>query len=250
MLPGLAGGILFAISWAFAGMSVIGQPHIMVRFMALDDQSRMLRARAWYYLWFLAFYAMATGVGMLSRVYLGDPAAFDAELALPTMAQELFPPVLVGLVLAGLFAATISTADSQILSCTAAITHDFSKKRLNTYMANKIATICVTLLALGIALSGNESVFVLVLVAWSTLASAFGPLLIGFALKQRIPQPVALIMMAAGVATVLLWRGDELGWIIYEIAPGMLAGLLVLFLAKLTGHVRTSQSESDIPAPQ
>ena len=124
VLPGLAGGILFAISWAFAGMSVIGQPHIMVRFMALDDQSRMLRARAWYYLWFLAFYAMATGVGMLSRVYLGDPAAFDAELALPTMAQELFPPVLVGLVLAGIFAATLSTADSLILSCSAALTHD------------------------------------------------------------------------------------------------------------------------------
>ena len=71
----------------FAGFSVIGQPHIMVRFMTLDSPGRMRQARAWYYLWFTAFYAMATAVGMLARVYLADPGDFDAELALPTMAM-------------------------------------------------------------------------------------------------------------------------------------------------------------------
>ena len=67
-LPGLAGGVLFAVSWFFAGLSVIGQPHVMVRFMALNNGAHMNRARLWYYLWFIAFYAMATGVGLLSRL--------------------------------------------------------------------------------------------------------------------------------------------------------------------------------------
>ena len=91
-LPGLAGGIIFALSWGFAGFSVIGQPHVMVRFMALNDNMQMKRARRWYYVWFTAFYCMATAVGMLSRIYLSDPANFDAELALPSMAAELLPP--------------------------------------------------------------------------------------------------------------------------------------------------------------
>ena len=113
-LPGIAGGLLFAISWLFAGLSVIGQPHIMVRFMTLDDTASMNKARLWYYLWYIAFYLAATGVGLLSRIYLVDTEAFDAELALPTMAMELLSPALVGLILAGLFAATMSTADSVV----------------------------------------------------------------------------------------------------------------------------------------
>ena len=123
-LPGMAGGVLFAVSWLFAGLSVICQPHVMVLFMALNNVSTMRQARTWYYLWFTAFYCLATGVGMLSRIYLTDTGHFDAELALPTMALELFPPIFVGLILAGIFAATMSTADSLILSCSAAITHD------------------------------------------------------------------------------------------------------------------------------
>src|SRR5690606_38090854 len=115
-IPGATGAVLFAVGWLFAGLSVIGQPHVMVRFMTLDDHHRMKAARGWYYVWFTLFYAAATGVGLLSRVYLADTVNFDAELALPTMAMELLPPVLVGLVLAGVFAATMSTADSLVLS--------------------------------------------------------------------------------------------------------------------------------------
>ncbi|WP_438591216.1 sodium:solute symporter family transporter, partial [Janibacter hoylei] len=79
---GWGGVILFVISWGFAGLSVIGQPHVMVRFMTLRDSSTMNRARAWYYLWFILFYCMATGVGLLSRVFIADTGSFDAELAL------------------------------------------------------------------------------------------------------------------------------------------------------------------------
>lgn len=230
VIPGLAGGIIFAISWAFAGMSVIGQPHIMVRFMALNDHRHMLRARAWYYLWFLAFYAMATGVGMLSRVYLGDPAAFDAELALPTMAQELFPPVLVGLVLAGIFAATLSTADSLILSCSAAVTHDVLPHNIENTREIKMITAVVCALALGWALLNQESVFSLVILAWSGLASAFAPLLLVLCFGLRPSQRLSILAVIVGFLVSLVWRFAGLHGAVYEGMPAIIAGLCVLLV--------------------
>ena len=192
-LPGLAGGVLFAISWAFAGFSVIGQPHIMVRFMTLTSNQEMNQARLWYYLWFTAFYAMATGVGLLSRIYLANDASFDAELALPTMALELLSPVFVGLVLAGIFAATMSTADSLVLSCSAAITHDLLPHKVENTFLLKVATLLITLAALLWALVNGQSVFSLVILAWSGLASAFAPLLIVLSLGRQTESEIKYI---------------------------------------------------------
>ncbi|MEQ9506385.1 MAG: sodium/proline symporter [Hyphomonas sp.] len=222
LLPGVAGIGLFVLGWLFAGFSVVGQPHIMVRFMALDEDGNMGRARAWYYGYFTIFYALATGVGMLSRIYLPDLASLDPELALPRMAVELLPPVLVGLVLAGIFAATMSTADSLVLSCSAAFTHDLVPQRLETAFMMKLATAVAVIIALLLALSENRSVFSLVILAWSTLAAAFAPLLALYALRRRVTEPVAIAMLALGVSAALFWRFG-LGWHdrIYEGLPGI-----------------------------
>ena len=230
-LPGVAGGVLFAVSWLFAGLSVIGQPHIMVRFMTLDDTGNMRRAKTWYYLWFILFYSFATGVGMLSRVYLSDTGSFDAELALPTMALELLPPVLVGLVLAGIFASTMSTADSLILSCSSAITHDLWPHKIENTLMLKLTTIGITAVALGLALMNNQSVFNMVIMAWSGLASAFAPLLIVLALGAKPSERLSIIAVFAGFITALLWRLADLSSSVYEGLPGILAGLLVFTLA-------------------
>lgn len=227
-LPGLAGAGVFAISWVFAGLSVIGQPHIMVRFMTLSDSGQMRQAKAWYYLWFLAFYCMATGVGLLSRIYLGDDGGFDAELALPTMAMELLPPVLVGLILAGIFAATMSTADSLVLSCSAAITHDVLPFQIERPLLIKLSTVLITACALMLALSSNQSVFNLVILAWSGLASAFAPLLLALCFGMRPSQGLSIVAVAAGLLTALVWR--YMGWhgAVYEGLPGIVVGFLVL----------------------
>lgn len=231
-VPGVAGGILFALSWLFAGFSVIGQPHVMVRFMALDQPRHIVVARWWYYLWFVLFYSMATAVGMLSRVYLA-PAQFDVELALPTMALGLLPGFWVGIVLAGVFAATMSTADSLILSASAALTNDLLPHRIEAAAWLKLTTLASTGCALALALASSQSVFDLVVFAWSGMASAFGPLLVVYALGARPSQPLAIAMMGAGLAVAIGWR--LLGWhvAVYEGMPGMLAGLLV-FLGSAT----------------
>jgi len=229
-LPGIAGGVLFAVSWLFAGLSVIGQPHIMVRFMTLNDSQNMRSAKLWYYLWFILFYSAATGVGMLSRVYLVDTGAFDAELALPAMAQQLLPPVLVGLVLAGIFAATMSTADSLVLSCSSAITHDLLPHNIERTYLLKISTVFITLCALGLALMNNQSVFNMVIMAWSGLASAFVPLLFMLALGKKPSQLISIIAVVTGFVTAILWRNAGLQSAVYEGLPGIIAGLLVFLL--------------------
>lgn len=229
-LPGLAGAVLFALGWLFAGFSVIGQPHVMVRFMTLSDGKLMLRARVWYYLWFSAFYCLATSVGMLSRIFLAETGSFDAELALPTMAMELLPAPLVGLILAAVFAATMSTADSLVLSCSAALTHDLAPRKIKNTFIIKLATLGICAAALGWALFNKQSVFNMVILSWSGLASAFAPLLIVLCLGRRPGMPLSLVAVLVGLGVALLWRYLGLHDAVYEGFPGIVTGLLVLQL--------------------
>ena len=242
LLPGAAGAILFVLGWVFAGSSVIGQPHVMVRFMTLStDQdganqgrfSNMVQARFWYYLWFILFWSAATGVGMLSRLYLTDTASFDSELALPTLAQRLLSPPLVGLILAGLFAATLSTADSLVLGCSAAISHDILPNKVESTLLIKLITVAVTGVALLWALMNSVSVLDLVILAWSGLGSAFGPLLIVLCFGGKPTQKTAIAMVITGIAVALLWRYADLHNLLYEGVPGMLMGFVVFALYKV-----------------
>ncbi len=239
LLPGTAGAILFVLGWMFAGFSVIGQPHVMIRFMTLNSDnnsssqsrfSNMVRARFWYYLWFISFWSVATGVGMLSRLYLSDAGSFDSELALPTLAQLLLSPYLVGLILAGLFAATLSTADSLVLGCSAALSHDILPHKIKNTQSTilmKLTTVAVTGLALLWALVNSASVFDLVILAWSGLGSAFGPLLLVLCFGGRPTQNTSIIMVLSGLAIALLWRYCDLHNLVYEGVPGMLIGFMV-----------------------
>ena len=121
--------IIYPISWLIAGLFVIGQPHIMVRFMAIKDPKLIERARYHYYFWYVIFYFLAFCVGMLSKIYLGNQNALDPELALPLMALELLNPIMIGVIIAGIFAATMSTADSLIISCSGNISQDLFKSK-------------------------------------------------------------------------------------------------------------------------
>jgi len=158
----LTATFLFLTGWMFAGFGVIGQPHIMVRFMTIDNPDNIKEARYYYYSWYSAFAILTIGAGLAARILIPETDGFDAELALPTLSKQLLPEMLVGLVLAGLFAATISTADSQILSCCASLTNDFAKEgRKASYLVTKLGTLFITILALVIALNGGDSVFAL-----------------------------------------------------------------------------------------
>lgn len=231
-LKGWLGPVLFVTGWCFAGFGVVGQPHIMIRFMALDKPQNIAEARIYYYTWFALFYAATIGVGLMARIFIPQAEGFDSELSLPMMSVELLPPILAGLLLAGLFAATISTADSLILSCSATLSRDFLSHKKENIWITKLSTVLITFLALSIALIGNKSVFQLVLYSWAVLAAAFGPLLIIYSLGKKVSERLAVVMVLTGSVTVIIWA--HLGWsrVIYEIAPGILAGLLVFVIGK------------------
>jgi sodium/proline symporter len=231
MFGPIFGPILFVVSWVFAGFGVIGQPHIMIRFMAIEKPEQINRARFYYYLWYTSFFTLTICVGLITRLLIKE-TNFDAELALPMLAQQLFSPFFVGLVLAALFAATISTADSQILSCSAAVTKDINQKDIS-YSKTKIVTIAVTMFSLGIALLGNKSVFVVVVYAWAVLSAAFAPLLTLFALNKQVSEKTACSMVIIGPLAAVIWHQYSIANTIYSVMPGMIAGFIVYILSRL-----------------
>ena len=221
------GFAMFVLGWLAAGFGVVGQPHIMVRAMAIDSARNMASARRVYVVWNLLFSISAVGVGLTARLLLTESSGFDPELAMPVLSQELLHPILVGLVLAGLFAATMSTADSQVLSCSAALTQDLLPRPEAKAYYNKIGTIVVTGIVLTLALMGS-SVFSLVVLAWSSLAASLGPLLVIRCLGRRITSATAIAMMLGGLLAVLGWKyGLGYGAGLYEALPGMLAGFAI-----------------------
>ncbi|MCJ8271975.1 MAG: sodium/proline symporter, partial [Psychrosphaera sp.] len=116
---------LFAFGWLFNGLGVTGQPHVMVRFMALDQPTNMTKTGIYYFSWSTLFLALVLLVGLATRFFIDNTANFDAELALPMLAKTLLPAISVGIIMGGIFAAVMSTTDSQILSCSAVISEDF-----------------------------------------------------------------------------------------------------------------------------
>ena len=229
---------LFLLSWLIAGLGVVGQPHIMVRAMVINDAENMGLTRNIYAISYVVFSTAAVLVGLSARVLLpglinnGDP-----ELALPQMAVQLLPAILVGVILAGIFSAVISTADSQILACSAALTQDLFPGMGNSYRLVKVGTLIVTSIVLAIALASNKNMFALGVFAWSALASGLGPILLLRVRQLPLGSTLGVAMMIAGIATAALWNGVlGLSGSIYEVLPGMLAGFLVYGIAKVAQH--------------
>ena len=224
---------LFMLSWLIAGLGVVGQPHIMVRAMVIDKASNMGITRNLYAVAYVIFSTAAVIAGLSARVLLpnlinnGDP-----ELALPNMAVQLLPAIMVGVILAGIFSAVISTADSQILACSAALTQDLFPGMGRSYKLVKIGTLIVTAIVLAIALASNKNMFALGVFAWSALASGLAPILILRVKRLSLGSITGVVMMIVGVATAAIWNGVlGLSGSIYEVLPGMLASFLVYAIA-------------------
>lgn len=230
----------YLLGWIAAGLGVIGQPHVMVRAMAIDSPDHIARARTIYVIWYVAFSAVCITCGLAARLLLEPGQGFEPELALPLLSTDLLPPILIGFVLAGLFSATMSTADSQILSCSVALTQDLFPRWRGSYWIAKAGTVVVTVIVTAIALSGPATVFSLVVLAWSALASGLGPLLVVRAFGWPVDARTGLSMMLGGLACMLIWRfGFDLSYSLYEVLPGMAGGFVSYLLLRYRGRTGT-----------
>ncbi len=129
--------------------------------------------------------------------------------------------------LAGIFAATMSTADSLVLSCSSAITQDLPRKPSENRWFLKTATAMTTVFALGIGLWSEQSVFSLVVWAWGTLGAVFVPILIWQVLGAKLNSLVMLCMSSTGVMATVAWKFYGFPSTVYEGAVGMFSAFVL-----------------------
>jgi sodium/proline symporter len=132
------------------------------------------------------------------------------------------PSLFVGGILAVIFSATISTADSQIIACSAIVTQDMRPSLKTNYAAGKWLTLMVMILALGIALFGPQSVYALVIIGWSAFAAVLGPLVVLSCMGKAPRQGVAVAMMLGAFLTIIFWQQAGLSGAINETLPGII----------------------------
>lgn len=222
---------LFVLGWVAGGMGVLGQPHIIIRFMTLSKDYTAKQMQRYYYGWFIIFYGLTILAGLVSRILMPELTSFDAELALPSLAEQLMPEIFVGLILAALFAATMSTVDSLVLSCSAALSRDLMRQPIESLFLTKLATAFILLAALSLALSNNQTVFSLVLDAWGWLGSAFVPLILWLSWGRRITFGWAMVTMLMGMASFALFTYGSIFPQIYALIFGFVGGFIALLMS-------------------
>ena len=242
----------FGISmWAFAfflgGLGVAGQPQVVSRVMTLGSDSDRKQAMIWFFVWQTPFIGLMLLIGFASRVLFGG-LGFDPELGLPILAMGTMPAVGVGMILASIFAATMSTADSQVLACTAAITDDIKPEWRGDYKTTKIVTLVVaafaTLISIGgLYIPGGDSVFALVVLAVYGLGGIFIPLLTIRWMGYKPDSTHSIAMMVAAFAGVIGWLLLGFGGAdgIFPSVPGMGAAFATHFILN---QVRTPEVSS------
>ena len=210
--------IVSGLSW---GLGYLGQPHLLIRYMAIRDVKEVKIARRIAVTWTIPGMTGSLLIGLVALAYFG-PEHFtnlDVELAMPFLATELLPAVIAGLFISGAVAAMMSTADSQLLVSTSAITEDFVHQFLGKNLSEKnlvtlsrITIIFLGIFAYGIALYSqivDKNIFSVVSYAWSGLGSAFGPALVLTLWWKKTTKKGVIAGLLTGFLTTVLWANIE-----------------------------------------
>lgn len=228
-------GFISAMAW---GLGYFGQPHIIVRFMAVRDVKAVKTARNIGMSWMFVSLIGALGVGIAGRAYMqmNNLPINDPETIFIQLAHYLFHPIITGFLLAALLAAIMSTISSQLLVSSSSLTEDFyrlflRKNASETEMVNvgRVCVLLVSLAAIYMARNPDSEVLSLVSNAWAGFGAAFGPLILLSLTWRKMTGSGALAGLVTGAVVVILWiatgLNDATG--IYEIIPGFIASLLV-----------------------
>ncbi|MDO6505585.1 sodium/proline symporter PutP [Colwellia sp. 4_MG-2023] len=235
--------IISAMAW---GLGYFGQPHIIVRFMAIRSVKDMPAARRIGMSWMIVAIIGAMGTGFAGIAYVAKTGMSlkDPETIFILLSQILFSPLIAGFLLAAILAAIMSTISSQLLVTSSSLTEDFYKTFLHKeasdkqqVMVGRISVILVALVSISLAYDRNSTILTLVSNAWAGFGAAFGPVIIGSLYWKKMTRNGALAGMITGAVTVLLWiylpvtiNGQSLSSIMYEIVPGFILCSLVIYI--------------------
>jgi len=232
-------GTISSLAW---GLGYFGQPHILVRFMAIRSADDIAVSRRIAMVWVTFSLVGAVAVGILGRAAGGTSLEGpDAEKIFMVLVRGLFPGVLAGVFLSAILAAIMSTADSQLLVTTSAFTQDFYRTFLRKNASDaelvwvsRLTVLGVSATALLLAFFSEKLVFAIVAYAWAGFGATFGPVLVGSLFWRRMTWQGALCGMATGGITVLTWGRLEGGiFDLYEIVPGCAVSAAAVIAASL-----------------
>ncbi len=244
--------IVSTLAW---GLGYFGMPHILLRFMAIQDANKLKLSRRVATVWVVIslFVATAIGIVCLSVSKVGVIPTFttsgEAETVIVKVAEAIsthgiFPAIVAGIILAGILAATMSTADSQLLAASSSVSQnilgDFFGLKMSqkTQMAAaRITVIIVSIIAAILASDPNSSVFAIVSFAWAGFGAAFGPVVLFALFWKRSNKWGALAAMVSGGAMVFIWkylvRPIGGAWDIYELLPAFIVACVAMVVVSL-----------------
>jgi len=243
---GSAISVISAISLAAWGAGYFGQPHILARFMAVDDASHVARARRIATTWAAVTLTGATAAGIAGMMYLG-PDIPDSEKVFILLVHRVLPPAVAGVCLSAVLAAIMSTADSQLLVSASVFTEDFYRICLRRSAGDRelvtvgrAAVIVIAVIACYLALDPGNRVLDIVSYAWAGFGAAFGPVVVLSLYWKKMTGKGAAAGIITGGLVVLVWKNLHGGLFeLYEIVPGMVFAFLAIFLVSSLESLRS-----------
>ena len=228
-----------ALAW---GLGYFGQPHILARFMAIDNAASVPRARRINLTWMILAGAAAVAVGLAGRGHFGAEGLADAETVFIALARDLLPSWLAGVVVAGILAAVMSTVDSLLLVASTALVEDVARPRFQRLQDRHAlllsrATVAAVALAAGLlAMDPDNAVLDLVAYAWAGLGASFGPVVLACLFWRRTSEAGVVAGIITGAAVTVAWRylaGAHGVFDLYELLPAFVCAAGAIVVASL-----------------
>ncbi len=237
LISGESLGIIGIISLLAWGLGYFGQPHILIRFMAIQSPQLIPSARRIALTWTLLALACALIIGFCGIVLLENQLhASDSEKVFIELLHLLLHPIPAGICLAAILAAIMSTADSQLLVASSALTEDIYKlykSEENLINIGRVAVIIITLCALVLALQSDDNVLDLVAYAWAGFGATFGPVILLSLFWKSMTKSSAIIGMITGGLTVIIWKNIDSSYALfdlYELVPGFFMAVVCIVI--------------------
>lgn len=247
-------GFITIISTMAWGLGYFGMPHILLRFMAIEDEKKLVLSRRVASVWVFiamgaAIFIGVVGLGMTKAGALVTLQGTESETVIVKIADLIaqngvFAALVAGVILAGIMAATMSTADSQMLAAASSVSQNIAQDFLRIKMDGKkslkiarITILVISVIAVFLASDPNSSVFGIVSFAWAGFGGAFGAVMLCALFWKRSNLQGALAGMVAGGVTVFVWkyvvRPIGGAWNIYELLPAFLVSLAAVVIVSL-----------------
>ena len=257
-------GLLNVFSMLAWGLGYFGMPQVLLRFMAVRHEKDLKPSRRIAMIWVIISLAVAVFVGILGRKLFpilpeGATTASTAENIFIILSTSFLPPILAGLVMAGILAATISSSDSYLLIAASAFSKNLyqgiMKKNATdkqVMMMSRITLVVIAIVAILIALDKDSVIFTIVSFAWAGFGATFGPLMLFSLFWKRTTRAGAIAGMVGGAGMVFLWKlvikglGGAFG--IYELLPAFIFSSICIVVVSLLTKKPSAEIEADFEA--